>query len=66
MWNFEGIKQISTLLLAFKVASVTWSLFEEEKEESVEISDLDFRKSRVVLKRVPLKGDVEQTYEYNT
>ena len=40
-------------------------LFEDEKEESVEIGGVNFHKKSCSVETFVPKRDVEQTYEYN-
>ena len=42
------------------ISHIHWPLFEDEKEERVEIGGVNFHT------KMHLKGNVEQTYEYNT
>ena len=46
------------------LSHIDWSLFEDEKEESVEIGGVNFHKKSCCFETFARKRDVEQTHEY--
>ena len=48
------------------ISHIHWPLYEEEKEERVEIGRVNFHKKSCCIETFAPKGDVEQSYEYNT
>ena len=48
------------------LSPIQWPLFEDEKEETVRIGDINFHQNSYCVDMFATKRDAEQTYEYNT